>query len=135
MRFNKFTGLPFIPYRIVEALTENENLFKLLKYNSYDCLSAENLTLDETLAMVWKDQPNMEDYNISRAMFSSDEDFNKALKEMVDVHIYVKKTNSLFLIKRADLLNAYNNDNYDTWENRVPDGVEEVKPSLIPLHL
>ena len=78
---------------------------------------------------------HMEDYNISRAMFSSDEDFNKALKEMVDVHIYVKKTNSLFLIKRADLLNVYNNDNYDTWENRVPDGVEEVKPSLIPLHL
>ncbi len=64
MKFNKFTGLPFIPYRIVEALTENENLFKLLKYNTYDCLSAENLTLDEKLAMVWKDQPEMEEYHI-----------------------------------------------------------------------
>lgn len=64
MKFNKFTGLPFIPYRIVEKLTENENLFKLLKYNTYDCLGSDNLTLDEKLAMVWKDQPNMEDYNI-----------------------------------------------------------------------
>ena len=77
---------------------------------------------------------HMADYEITRAMFSSDDEFNAAIEEMKGMHIYVKKTNSLFIIKRADLLSKNSYDNYDSWGNRIPDGVEEVKPILIPLH-
>ena len=38
--FNKFTSLPFIPYKILVALMDNDNFFKLLKYNTYDALSS-----------------------------------------------------------------------------------------------
>lgn len=62
--FNKFTTLPFIPYKIVVALTKNENLFKLLKYNTYDCLSMPNLTQDEKISMIWKDNDDMHNFNV-----------------------------------------------------------------------
>lgn len=62
--FNKFTSLPFIPYRIIVALMENDNFFKLLKYNTYDALSKPNLTEDEKIAMICKDNEDMHNYNI-----------------------------------------------------------------------
>lgn len=62
--FNKFLTLPFIPYRIVVALTQNDNFFKLLKYNTYDALSMPNLTEDEKLQLICKDFDDMQNYNI-----------------------------------------------------------------------
>lgn len=63
-KFNKFTSLPFIPYRIIVALMKNDNFFKLLKYNTYDALSKPNLTDDEKAEMICKDDNNMHDFNI-----------------------------------------------------------------------
>ena len=38
--YNDFLSMPYIPYRIIEYLAyNNENLWKILKYNTYDCLS------------------------------------------------------------------------------------------------
>ena len=62
--FNKFLTLPFIPYRIVVALTHNDNFFKLLKYNTYNALSMPNLTEDEKLQLICKDFDDMHNYNI-----------------------------------------------------------------------
>ncbi len=62
--FNKFTSLPFVPYRIVVKLTENDNFFKLLKYNTYDALSMPNLTEDEKLELICKDFDDMHNFNI-----------------------------------------------------------------------
>ena len=62
--FNKFTSLPFIPYRIVVELTKNDNFFNLLKYNTYEALGATRLTEDEKLAMICKDFDDMQNYNI-----------------------------------------------------------------------
>lgn len=62
--FNKFLTLPFIPYRIVVALTQNDNFFKLLKYNTYNALSMPNLTEDEKLQLICKDFDDMHNYNI-----------------------------------------------------------------------
>lgn len=63
-KFNKFTSLPFIPYRIVVALMENDNFFKLLKYNTYDALAKEALSEDEKIGMICKDADDMQNYNI-----------------------------------------------------------------------
>lgn len=58
-QFNSFSNLPNIPYKIMEylamsTLPEAEQLWKMLKYNSYDALSKNNLTLEEKMQLVWK---------------------------------------------------------------------------------
>lgn len=62
--FNKFTSLPFIPYKILVALMDNDNFFKLLKYNTYDALSKPALSEDEKVAMICTDVDDMQNYNI-----------------------------------------------------------------------
>lgn len=65
MLFNKYKTMPLIPYRIVEYLAlYNENIWKILKYDGYDCLSQDNLTFDEKLQLIWKREGNQQDYNI-----------------------------------------------------------------------
>ena len=55
--FNSLSVLPEIPYRILVFLTEDEILWKLLKYNDYKALSKPDLTFDEKVALIWKDGP------------------------------------------------------------------------------
>lgn len=63
--FNQFTSMPFYVYRIIERLIENDNICKILKYNTYDCLSKPNLTHDEKIALIWTNNDNRMDlYNI-----------------------------------------------------------------------
>ncbi len=62
--FNKFTSLPFIPYKIIVALMENDNFFKLLKYNTYNALSKPALTDDEKSELICTDVDDMQNYNI-----------------------------------------------------------------------
>lgn len=62
--YNTFETLPFIPYNILLALMKNENIFKILKYPDYMCLSKPNLTYQEKVALLWKNQDNQQDYNV-----------------------------------------------------------------------
>ena len=63
--YNDFISMPFIPYRIIEYLAyNNENLWKILKYNTYDCLSEDNLTFEEKMSLIWSHEANQEDYRI-----------------------------------------------------------------------
>ncbi len=63
--YNKYISMPYIPYRIIEYLANNnENLWKILKYNTYDCLSENDLTFEEKMELVWSHEANQEDYKI-----------------------------------------------------------------------
>ena len=63
--YNNYKAMPYIPYRIIEYLANNnENLWKILKYNTYDCLSEDDLTFEEKMELVWSHEANQEDYNI-----------------------------------------------------------------------
>ena len=63
--YNNYKFMPYIPYRIIEYLAyNNENLWKILKYNTYDCLSNDDLTFEEKMQLVWSYQSNQEDYRI-----------------------------------------------------------------------
>lgn len=65
MLYNKYEFMPFIPYRVIEHLAvHNDNLWKILKYNDYDCLSKPDLTFEEKLALIWNQEGNQEDYNV-----------------------------------------------------------------------
>lgn len=58
--YNSLSALPYIPYNILVYLARQdaaEDLWKLLKYNSYDALSKPNLTFDQKLELIWRNGP------------------------------------------------------------------------------
>lgn len=64
--YNSLFQLPTIPYRILEYLATSpngEDIWKMIKYNSYDCLSKPNLTMKEKMAYLWKTGVQ-EDYSV-----------------------------------------------------------------------
>lgn len=53
--FNSLSALPTASYNILEYLARNnENIWKMIKYNSYDALSQPNLSMTEKLSYIWK---------------------------------------------------------------------------------
>lgn len=62
--YNSLAALPLAPYKILEYLAlNNENIWKMIKYNSYDALSKPNLTFNEKLSYIWKDG-KQEDFSV-----------------------------------------------------------------------
>lgn len=62
---NIFTSMPFIPYKIIMALMENDNFCKLLYYNTMDALSKPNLTDTQKRDLIWNgDITRTDDFNI-----------------------------------------------------------------------
>ena len=63
-RNNKFMSMPYIPYKIIMALIENDNFCKLMYYNTMDALDKPALTMEQKKGLIWTGQDNMDDYNI-----------------------------------------------------------------------
>lgn len=82
MIYNQFTSMPYVPYKIIVALTANDNLFNLLAYNTYDALSRPHLLFEEKINMIWKDQDDMQNYNILLT--------NVMANELTDSRTYLK---------------------------------------------
>lgn len=62
--YNSLAALPSASYNIITYLAQNnENIWKMLKYNSYDALSQPNLSMKEKLDLLWKTGPQ-EDYSV-----------------------------------------------------------------------
>ena len=62
---NDFTNTPYVPYNIYDYLmNHNENIFKILKYPTVDCLSRPNLTMKEKVALLWKGSADETNYNV-----------------------------------------------------------------------
>lgn len=56
--YNSMSRLPQIPYNILTYLAQEEQiLWKLLAYNSYDALSQPDLTFSQKMDLVWKEGP------------------------------------------------------------------------------
>lgn len=58
--YNSLSKLPTIAYNILVYLSTQssaENLWKMLKYDDYDCLSKPNLTHKEKMELIWKSGP------------------------------------------------------------------------------
>ena len=64
--YNKLSSLSKIPYKIVEklAVSNNEDLWKALYYNDYNCLSKKNLTFKEKINLIWKNENDENNYRI-----------------------------------------------------------------------
>lgn len=63
---NSLSQLPAIGYNILVHLAQNplaENMWKMLAYSDYDCLSKPNLTFAEKMQYIWR-EGNQEDYSV-----------------------------------------------------------------------
>lgn len=62
--YNSLSTMPFVPYNVLTYLaTQEEIIWKLLKYPEYEALDKPDLTFDEKMSMIWKKGPQ-EDYNV-----------------------------------------------------------------------
>lgn len=84
---NKFLSMPFIPFKIVMALLDNDNFCKLIYYNTIDALDKPNLTIDQKRAMIWDGQDDMEHYNIFLTNVQPNEETEN--RTVVKVYRYV----------------------------------------------
>lgn len=87
--YNNYRDVPKFPYLIFSYLMENDNLFKLLKYDTADALSKPNLTIDEKREMLYVDNENKDEtqFNVFLKPLVSDE----LTKQCTQLRIY--KTN------------------------------------------
>lgn len=69
MAFNDFSEMPYIPYKIITALLNEESqiaedFWKLLKYADVDALDKDNLTYDEKVALIWRGDSIEQNFNV-----------------------------------------------------------------------
>lgn len=69
MAFNDFSEMPYIPYKMLEALLTEESqvaqdFWKLLKYADVDALDKDNLTYDEKIELIWRGESLEQNYNV-----------------------------------------------------------------------
>ena len=71
--YNTFEKLPLMQYKIIEQLMlNNEDLFKMLKYNENNCLDRPNLTLEEKSALIYPGDIDSSNYRIFLDFFTDD---------------------------------------------------------------
>lgn len=55
LSYNRYDSMPYIPYRVLEYLAyNNENIWKILKYDDYEALNHDPLTFEEKIQLIWK---------------------------------------------------------------------------------
>lgn len=63
--FNVYTEMPSIPFKIIRYLVENnDDIFKLLKYDTMDALTKDPLSIDEKLDLLYTDQDSEDGYRV-----------------------------------------------------------------------
>ena len=118
--YNSMATLPYIPYRIMEYLALNDEIiWKLLKYNTYDALSKSNLTTQEKMALIWANDDKQEKYSVFFTNLV--EDAITQSKTILKLYRYFSNTENLWL---ADVIYAfdilYGGNMYMVGYNGVP---------------
>lgn len=94
--YNSLSNLPSVAYNILVYLATSskaENLWKMLAYNDYDCLSKPNLTLAQKLQMIWKTGPQ-EQYSVFLSPLV--EDAITESKTIIKIYDYYINKNELY---------------------------------------
>jgi hypothetical protein len=114
---NDFTNTPYVPYNIYDYLmNHNENIFKILKYPTVDCLSKPNLTMKEKVALLWKGSSDETSYNVFFKPLVGDElisettqmRINKVYMSPDNIYISTNTYEFMFLVGRSIALINYN---------------------------
>lgn len=63
--FNNFSQLPMMQYNIISCLIlNNEDIWKILKYNNPSCLSQQNLSQSDKASLIYQGQPDSTGYRV-----------------------------------------------------------------------
>lgn len=85
--YNSYTSLRSVCYKIIEYLMlNNDELWKLLKYNTEDALFKENLTMKEKAALIYTGKGDSSDFRVFRSPYIDDV-FDK---ECAQLRIYME---------------------------------------------
>ena len=105
--FNSLSALPYIPYNILVYLACQdgaEDLWKMLKYNSYDALSKPNLSFEEKLKLIWRNGPQ-EKYGVFLTPLIEDAICeSKCVLKIYDYYIHAKELYTSTLVYAFDFL-------------------------------
>lgn len=130
--YNKMEGFSNLAYNILSYLmTNNENIWKLLKYNTTNALSYGDLTMDEKRSLIFNGTGDSENFNVFRSPFVDD----AFTSEVSQLRIYALTINpnnrSLSTIDFAiDCITHVKLCNIDGCKNRAEVMVEEVIKTL-----
>lgn len=114
---NNFTNTPYVPYSIFKYLMlNNENIWKILKYPTRDCLSKPNLTIEDKKSLLWEGQSDETKYNVFFKPLVGDEMISETTQMRINkVHMspdnLFLSTNTyefMFLIGRSIAIIDYN---------------------------
>ncbi len=105
--YNSLSALPYIPYNILVYLARQdgaEDLWKMLKYNSYDALSKPNLSFEEKLKLIWRNGPQ-EKYGVFLTPLIEDAICeSKCVLKIYDYYIHAKELYTSTLVYAFDFL-------------------------------
>lgn len=103
--YNSMSRLPQIPYKILEYLALNDEiLWKMLAYNSYDALSKPDLTFSEKMDLIWKTGPQ-EDFGVFFTALVEDAiPESKCILKVYDYYIHANQLYTGTVIYAFDFL-------------------------------
>ena len=103
--YNSMSRLPQIPYNILTYLALNDEiLWKLLAYNSYDALSQPNLTFSQKMNLIWKTGPQ-EEYNVFFTVLVEDAiPESKCILKIYDYYIHANQLYTGTVVYAFDFL-------------------------------
>lgn len=71
--YNKLKGYDLLSYKVISYLIENnEDIWKMLKYNTPDALSKSNLTQEEKASLIYSGETDSEPFKVFRDPFTDD---------------------------------------------------------------
>ena len=130
--YNKMEGFSNLPYNILSFLmVNNENIWKLLKYNTSNALSFPNLTIEEKRALIFNGVGDSENYNVFRCPFVDDA-FTKEVSQLRIYSLTINPNNrSVSTIDFAiDCITHVKLSNINGCKNRAEIMVEEIIKTL-----
>ena len=103
--YNSMSRLPQIPYKILEYLALNDEiLWKMLAYNSYDALSKPDLTFSEKMDLIWKTGPQ-EDFGVFFTALVEDAiSESKCILKVYDYYIHANQLYTGTVVYAFDFL-------------------------------
>lgn len=114
---NDFINMPYVPYNIfIYLLENNENIWKILKYNTVDCLSKPNLTKREKSKLLWRGEAQETDYKVFLKPLVGDEmivdttqmRINKVEMNPTNLYLSTNTYEFMFLVGKSIAMIEYN---------------------------
>lgn len=130
--YNRFTNYGQLSYNIITYLMKNnEDLWKMLKYNDNTALSQPNLTLNEKASLIYSGQINSENYRVFRDAFTDDA-FTSQVSQLRIFPSYTNPENHIVSIQDIQIqIVVHNKINYlDNYVMRLDYMIEQILSTL-----